>query len=516
LKERSPQILLVVPPVAKACEPPAGVARLAAALRTRGIGCSLLDANLEGQLWLVEQPPVAVDTWTRRAYRNRAGHLAALRDPATYRAPDRYRRAVSDLDRVLAVSSSHRGVHVGLADYRHDALSPVRSADLIAAASRPADNPFFPYFSRRLDDLLAGVDAVGFSVNFLGQALCAFAMIGHLRQVRPATRIVLGGGLVTSWLRRPGWSNPFGGLVDDLIAGPGEEPLAALLGADAPRRGQSPADYSSLPLSDYLSPGVILPYSAATGCWWNRCAFCPERAEGGAYRPVPAAQALADLRLLMGSTRPALIHLLDNAISPALLRALAAEPPGVPWYGFARIDEQLADPDFCRALERSGCVMLKLGLESGDQGVLDRMGKGIDLGTASRVLSSLRQAGIAVYCYLLFGTPGETALEARRTLEFVVRHRDAIGFLNLAVFTMPLGAFDAADCGATPFSAGDLSLATDFVHPRGWDRRQVRLFLEGEFKRHPAVAATLRRDPPLFTSNHAPLMGVSRSRSWPG
>ena len=175
---------------------------------------------------------------------------------------------------------------------------------------------------------------------------------------------------------------------------------------------------------------------------------------------------LADLRLLTESTRPVLIHLLDNAISPALLRALAENPPGVPWYGFARIDERLADPDFCRALKRSGCVLLKLGLESGDQGVLDRMGKGVDLGTAARVLSSLRQAGIAVYCYLLFGTPGETVLEARRTLEFVVRHREAIGFLNLAVFTMPLGAAEAGDYGTAPFFEGDLSLSTDFRHPR--------------------------------------------------
>jgi radical SAM superfamily enzyme YgiQ (UPF0313 family) len=181
----------------------------------------------------------------------------------------------------------------------------------------------------------------------------------------------------------------------------------------------------------------------------------------------------------------------------------------VPWYGFARIDEQLADHDFCHALKRSGCRMLKLGLESGDQGVLDRMGKGIDLGTAARALSSLRQAGIAVYSYLLFGTPWETASEARRTLEFVVRHREAIGFLNLAVFTMPLGAAETGEYGTAPFYEGDLSLATDFRHPDGWDRRQVRLFMEGEFKRHPAVSAILRNDPPQFTSNHAPFLGAA-------
>ena len=149
---RPADILLVVPPVAKACEPPAGIARLAAALQARGLSCRLLDANLEGLLWLLEQPPVVGDTWTSRAFRHRADHLAALRDATTYRSPARYRRAVSDLNRILAVSSLHRDAVVGLSDYRHASLSPVRSADLIAAASRPRDNPFHPYFSRRLPE----------------------------------------------------------------------------------------------------------------------------------------------------------------------------------------------------------------------------------------------------------------------------------------------------------------------------------------------------------------------------
>ena len=509
---RPPDILLIHPPVAKACEPPAGIARLASALQARGLSCRLLDANLEGLLWLLEQPPVLKDTWTSRAFRHRADHLAALQDAKTYRSPARYRRAVSDLNRILAVSSLHRDGAVGLSDYRHASLSPMRSADLIAAAWNPHDNPFHPYFSRRLPELLDGVGTVGFSLNFLSQALSTFAMIGYVKKQHPATRIVLGGGLVTSWMRRPGWRNPFGGFVDALIAGPGEDPLMALLGGGAAPDHHVPPDYSSLPLREYLSPGLILPYSAAGGCWWSRCTFCPERAEGNHYQPIPTHQVLADLRLLTESTRPVLIHLLDNAISPALLRALVEHPPGVPWYGFARIDERLADPDFCRALKRSGCVLLKLGLESGDQGVLDRMGKGVDLGTAARVLLSLRQAGIAVYCYLLFGTPGETVLEARRTLEFVVRYREAIGFLNLAVFTMPLGAAEAGDYGTAPFSDGDLSLATDFRHPHGWDRRQVRLFLDGEFKRHPAVAAIIRNDPPQFTSNHAPFLSAGHPR----
>lgn len=499
-------MLLVFPPLAKASEPPAGIARLAGVLKLHGVPCRLLDANLEGQLWLLEKQLTATDTWSRRALKGRNNNLSALRDIKTYRTPDRYRRAISDLSRALALSAADQDVKIGFADYQHTTLSPLRSADLMSAAQQPEQNPFFTYFSQRLPELLDGVGIVGFSLNYLSQALSTFAMIGHIRMRYPSLKIVLGGGLVTSWMQRPDWRNPFGSLVDVLVSGPGEEPLLALMGKTAEAKRSIAPDYSTLPLKGYLSPGLILPYSAASGCYWNRCMFCPERAEGSMYHPVPVSHAMEELQLLVRQTEPILIHLLDNAISPALLHAIAENPPGAPWYGFARIDEHLADPLFCLALKRSGCVMLKLGLESGDQGVLDRMCKGISLGLAARVLRNLDNAGISVYCYLLFGTPGETAVEARSTLDFVVRHHKAITFLNLALFNMPLNGDEAAEYAIQPFYEGDLSLYTAFQHPGNWDRKQVRRFLESEFKRHPAIAQIVRNDPPQFSSNHAALL----------
>jgi len=203
--------------------------------------------------------------------------------------------------------------------------------------------------------------------------------------------------------------------------------------------------------------------------------------------------------------KPALIHFTDNAVSPAVLKCLAENPPGAPWYGFARVTEHLTDPAFCMALKRSGCVMLKLGVESGDQSVLDSMHKGNDVAITSRTLKSLSQAGIAVYVYLLFGTPQESEKEARATLDFVVEHSDYINFLNLAIFNLPLLSPDSKGLQRSSFYEGDLSLYTDFVHPKGWNRTKVRRFLDSEFKKHPAIKPILQRQPPLFTSNHAPL-----------
>lgn len=501
-------MLLIFPPIAKACEPPAGVTALAGALRKHGLNCTVFDANLEAQLQLITLPLPATDTWSKRAERSRVANLAALRNPATYANPDRYRRSVMDLNRLLD-KIAPAGLSISLVNYQDDALSPIRSADLLKAAAHPEDNIFHGFFSVRLRELIAATSPtlVGLSLNYLSQALPTFAMIGFLRCEYPHLKIVLGGGLVTSWLANPSWHNPFTGLVDHLVGGPGEAPLLRLLGVKNPP-GEQPPDFTGLPLNDYLSPGLILPYSASRGCYWRRCSFCPEKAEGAPYLAKSPDQVLADLKLLVSHTQPSLIHLLDNAVSPALLKAMAEEPPGAAWYGFARAEPLLADPTFCRKLRRSGCVMLKLGLESGDQGVLDALDKGIDLGLVSQVLDALARAGIATYVYLLFGTPAETAAEAHRTMEFVAKHHQEITFLNLAIFNLPVGSPEVNSLEVEDFYGGDLSLYHDFRHPRGWNRREVRKFLDREFKRHPDITPILRRDPPLFTSNHAPFFGT--------
>jgi hypothetical protein len=500
-------ILLIHPPVVKPCEPPAGPAILAGSLKARGIGSVSLDANLEGLLWLIDAAR-GDDVWTRRAVRNRAADLERIKDPGTYRRPARYRRAVSDLNRLAAVAAGKAGVQINLSNYRDERLSPLKSGDLVRAAEGPERNPFYDYFRPRLSELLdtGRFASVGLSLNFLGQALTTFAMIGFLRRLQPDLKIVLGGGLVTSWMSRLDLRRILRGWVDEVIAGPGEEPLLKLSGVEPDSRCYTPS-YAGYPWPDYFSPGPILPYSASRGCYWRRCRFCPERAEGSRYCPVPPDRVISELAELQAETDPVLIHFLDNAISPALLEALVRNHSGAPWYGFARIAPQLADPDFCRALKRSGCAMLQFGVESGDQGVLDDLEKGIDLKTASAALKNLKAAGIATYVYLLFGTPAEDEAAARKTLDFTARHGECIDFLNIAVFNLPVGSEETAELQTGSFYEGDLSLYTDFTHPRGWDRKTVRLFLEKEFKQHPAVKAIVLRDPPVFTSNHAAFFG---------
>lgn len=87
-----------------------------------------------------------------------------------------------------------------------------------------------------------------------------------------------------------------------------------------------------------------------------------------------------------------MIHFLDNTLSIATMKTLIRHPPGTSWYAFTRVSKQLTDFDFCLALRKAGCVMLKLGIESGSQDVLDKMNKGTKIDEISLTLKNLSKA----------------------------------------------------------------------------------------------------------------------------
>ena len=504
-------ILLIHPPVSKPCEPPAGLAKLAWTLREKEVDCRIYDAGIDGILGLLHQPIPSDDTWSRRALAGRTANIDALRSPDLYRNRDRYKRAVMDVNRILHMAGLESNATLSLSNYGSSALSPVRSEDLIRAAEVFESNPFYSIFSKKLLDLFDHREPalVGMSINFMSQALCAFSMIGFIRRQSPRTRIICGGGLVTSWMNIPNLGNPFGGLIDEMVCGPGENRLIALCtGKDEIQPTVTGYDFSSLNMARYLSPVRVLPYVTSRGCYWKKCAFCPETAEGAPYSTETPQALLEDLRQAAAHHSTGLVHFLDNALSPRMLGHLINHPPGLPWYGFTRVTRHLTDPDFARGLKASGCVMLKLGVESGDQDVLDALGKGINIGTVSKALDTIHQAGIATYVYLLFGTPAEDERSAAKTLEFTLAHAPSIDFLNLAIFNLPAYSDEAGGLNTMDFYEGDLALYLEFAHPQGWNRDRVRRFLSKTVKRHPTIRAILNNDPPFFTSNHAPFFNL--------
>ncbi|MBU2480897.1 MAG: radical SAM protein, partial [Proteobacteria bacterium] len=110
-------MLLIFPPVAKPSEPPAGVALLSSALKTHGQSCTVYDANIEGLLYLIDKDKTPVDSWSRRALKNREKLLSDLKDPSLYVNADRYHQRVYDLNKVLSISVDEKRFKISLSDY---------------------------------------------------------------------------------------------------------------------------------------------------------------------------------------------------------------------------------------------------------------------------------------------------------------------------------------------------------------------------------------------------------------
>ncbi|MBI5017052.1 MAG: hypothetical protein HZB55_16395 [Deltaproteobacteria bacterium] len=522
---------------------------LAGSLRAAGARVSVFDANLEVQEALFAPgrlgheaavlaqsgAPAARVTSARRAALGTTRAVECLRDVRTYRDLGAYRAAVNRLEEACRVLSRAGSSRLSLSDLTVEGLSPLSSSDLGAVARDPSALPFADELAALVPRILEGAPRlIGVSAVYLSQALPAFALAGLLRRAGYGGRLVLGGGVVSSWAPRLGPQSVLFEAWDALVAGPGEEALGALLGHGDPRDasgvlapalgvwnapatgGRAPVwfepDPKGLPWDRYLSPGPVLPLATSRGCYWGRCAFCPEATEGRQGFQTMRAGALRDAVLRARDTHGfRWVHLTDDAVPPGTLRTLARglQGEGVRWYGFARLEAALLDPAFSEELAAGGCAMLQLGVETASQRLLDGLGKGTRIADVGAMLRNVARAGIRTYVYLLFGIPTETAEEARTTGDWAVRHADAVTFLNLALLNLPRGSElerDPARYGLTELHASsgsrDLSLYRSYASEGGGSRRDLRRVLAA-VRARPEIRRILARTPPGFTSNHA-------------
>ena len=217
------------------------------------------------------------------------------------------------------------------------------------------------------------------------------------------------------------------------------------------------------------------------------------------------------------------IQLTDNAVPVNMLKVLAergAELNDLNWFGFVRFEPLLEDADFVARLAKSGCRMLQLGLESGSQRVLDRLGKGVRLESAARILKNLAAAGIASFVYIMLGTPGETEADAELTLAFLEEHAAEIDFMNISIMNLPRasGLLDDPEAygisSAAPIEdVNPLGLYQKFSSQGDWNRAAARRFLERRLLASVAIRSIVNRTPPLFTSNHAVFFGKALPRA---
>jgi radical SAM superfamily enzyme YgiQ (UPF0313 family) len=309
---------------------------------------------------------------------------------------------------------------------------------------------------------LAGVDAriVGFSVNQCN-ARISVEVARRLRQRCP-DRVILFGGL---GVYVPGERRQIPeGVVDLFVMGEGEQTLlrvarrlqqgrslegipgTLLLPSQETFTPCSPLDlrrlaapsYDHFEVTRYPGGGQPMPILLGRGCVC-RCSFCGDYPFWGKFRCRSGLQAAEELEHHLHFYGTRVFEFNDLAINgdPRALEQLCdeiiARGLDVEWSSYAHvtdIPEGLPDK-----LRRAGCVMLRLGIESASDAVLQRMRKPHRAADAARILTQLSGAGIGCNIGLMVGFPDETDEELEQTCAFLRENQDTIQEVDsLSVF----------------------------------------------------------------------------------
>ena len=90
----------------------------------------------------------------------------------------------------------------------------------------------------------------------------------------------------------------------------------------------------------------------------------------------------------------------------------------ITWSANTRADT--ADFEMAEIMYKSGCRLVSIGVESGSQYMLDKIGKKITLEDIRRTVRIFKKAKIRIYNYFVIGLPWETEETAEETIKFAI------------------------------------------------------------------------------------------------
>ncbi|MBU1598729.1 B12-binding domain-containing radical SAM protein [bacterium] len=87
------------------------------------------------------------------------------------------------------------------------------------------------------------------------------------------------------------------------------------------------------------------------------------------------------------------------------------------WICSARIGS--VDVETMMLMKKAGCHMVRFGVESGNQQILDNIQKGITLGQTRQTFEWMHKIGIDTHAHCMVGMPGETMETIEQTIKFI-------------------------------------------------------------------------------------------------
>ncbi len=244
-----------------------------------------------------------------------------------------------------------------------------------------------------------------------------------------------------------------------------------------------------LPLFSYVKRyGATMITSR--GCPYT-CSFCDRTVFEHQYKFNSPAYIYAQMKHLRDRFGVHHINFYDDLFTAhqgrvsELCQRLIDEPLGMGFNCIIRTGH--TSDELLRLLKRAGCVMVSLGVESADPGLMARHKVGVTLEAVRDTVEKVHAAGLRAKGLFIFGLPGETPETFQKTSDFILSLD--LDDMNLTKFSPLHGAPLWAECVAG--QEGDfnedwrlLNCVNSVFLPQGFDsREQMDMLYNGHIER---------------------------------
>lgn len=176
---------------------------------------------------------------------------------------------------------------------------------------------------------------------------------------------------------------------------------------------------------------------SSRGCPSN-CTFCANITMKRKFRPNSAQYFLGEVKHLMAAYGVNHFHIVDDCFTydsdrlAMICQMMIDNNLKITWACFGRVDT-LQEIELIKLMKRAGCVLVILGIESGNQHICDLMRKETTLQMAQTACNNLRIAGIDYFNSFIVGNEGETRETIFESIYFSRRLKSVMAAFNIMV-----------------------------------------------------------------------------------
>lgn len=157
------------------------------------------------------------------------------------------------------------------------------------------------------------------------------------------------------------------------------------------------------------------------------CTFCGFPQHAGKYQTADIKFIENELNMLNSIGSITSVNFIDDTFNvpvkrfKEILRMMIKNKYNFKWNSHFRC--QFADEETIHLMKESGCEGVFLGIESGNQQILQNMNKAAKLADYRKGLELLRKYDITTYASFIIGFPGETRETVKDTIEFIEENK---------------------------------------------------------------------------------------------